>query len=189
MFKMFNRFFFGILLVSGAAYADDFAWPDHQVPVRLNGQNIDVHWKDGRPMVFREKTLHLFHVRTGPEEFDLAEFMQAKGYKLTLNSDGSIDAEKTLTGGTFNGNQGGVYYRSQSTGVYTRPPYHGTSAGNSQPSHTSNSQQGGPPRTFYTGVSDKRDLGKMPKPNQSMHYKPASPLDTTKLPGNYPGSL
>ncbi len=60
-------------------------------------------WKEGRPLVDRVKTLHLFHVRTGPEQIDLIRTLEERGYTATLNSDGSIDCLKkpaSQAGGT-----------------------------------------------------------------------------------------
>lgn len=75
----------------------EFEWPDSSAVVRVNGEVIPAFWRDGRPMVQRAKTLHHFHVRTGPDDIDLAETARQQGYRATLQADGSIDLVKVVT--------------------------------------------------------------------------------------------
>ena len=94
-----------VLLLTGWAYAQDqpvpeFEWPATFAVVRANGEEVPVFWREGRPFVERSKTTHLFHVRTGPPDIDLGTVMREQGWTLKMNSDGSIDAEKTLAGST-----------------------------------------------------------------------------------------
>lgn len=83
----------------------EFAWPTHQVEVRVNGQSIRAFWRDGKPYAEREQTVTLLHVRTGPREFDLGALLESKGYSLTLASDGSVDAVQAQTAGSSAGLQ------------------------------------------------------------------------------------
>jgi len=72
----------------------DFTWPDQQANVRINGEAVVATWKDGIPYVSREQTLHLLHIRSGPSEINLIDALTQRGYKMRLNSDGSIDCNK-----------------------------------------------------------------------------------------------
>ncbi|MCW5867864.1 MAG: M48 family metalloprotease [Candidatus Eremiobacteraeota bacterium] len=83
-------------ILSGIGWAA-FEWPDHHCVVRINGEVVTASWKDGKPYVFRQQTMHLLHVRTGPDEVDLAKVVEEQGFKMTLNEDGSIDCNKTLS--------------------------------------------------------------------------------------------
>ncbi|MBX3171090.1 MAG: M48 family metallopeptidase [Candidatus Eremiobacteraeota bacterium] len=78
----------------GVSWAE-FEWPGQHTVVRINGEVVTATWKDGKPYVFRQQTLHLLHVRTGPDEIDLARVLEEQGFRMTLNEDGSIDCNKT----------------------------------------------------------------------------------------------
>ena len=80
--------------LSGIAWAE-FEWPSQHAVVRINGEVVTASWKDGKPYVFRQQTIHLLHVRTGPDEVDLAKVLEEQGFRMTLNEDGSIDCNKT----------------------------------------------------------------------------------------------
>ena len=83
-------------ILSGVGWAA-FEWPDHHCVVRINGEVVTASWKDGKPYVFRQQTMHLLHVRSGPDEVDLAKVLDEQGFQVTLNEDGSIDCNKTQT--------------------------------------------------------------------------------------------
>ncbi len=84
-----------LLLISQALWAE-FEWPPEQVPVRIDGQLVPVVWREGRPFVEREQVLPVLHIRSGPDQLDLAETLQQRGYTIQMQADGSIDCRKPL---------------------------------------------------------------------------------------------
>lgn len=53
-------------------------------------------WVDGRPLVNREKTVHLLHVRSGPSEIDLIQVLADQGFVVNRGTDGSIDCVRPV---------------------------------------------------------------------------------------------
>ena len=90
MSKTFLRLVAATILSTTVCWAD-FEWPSGQVLVRIDGKLVRAYWKDGKPFVEREAVLPLLHIRTGPDELDLAETLSSKGYTMVTQPDGSID--------------------------------------------------------------------------------------------------
>lgn len=82
-----------LMMLSALAWGQ-FHWPDQATVVRIQGETVSVIWRDGKPFVERDKTIHLLHIRTGPHEIDLAQALQSQGFTVRENSDGSIDCER-----------------------------------------------------------------------------------------------
>lgn len=76
--------------------AADAIWPTHQVPVWLNGEEVQTVWKNGRPFVRRDRTRHLLHIRSGPDEIDLIDTLANQGWLVTAGASGIIEAKKPL---------------------------------------------------------------------------------------------
>lgn len=89
-----------ILLTSQALWAD-FEWPAEQVPVRIDGQLVQAVWRDGRAFVEREQVLSVLHIRTGPDQLDLADTLKERGYTVQLRPDGSLDCRKPASPGSL----------------------------------------------------------------------------------------
>lgn len=82
-----------MVMLSALSWAQ-FQWPDRATAVRIQGEAVSVTWRDGRPFVERDKTVHLLHIRGGPHELDLAQALESQGFTMRLNEDGSIDCER-----------------------------------------------------------------------------------------------
>ena len=72
----------------------DFIWPETQTPIRIDDELIPAYWRDGVPYVERDRTVHLFHIRSGPVEINLIDTLLKLGYKCKLSEDGCIVASK-----------------------------------------------------------------------------------------------
>lgn len=68
-----------------------FTWPEEQTTVRIDGVPVVATWRHGRPFVSRDATLAVLHIRSGPDDLDLRQVLEERGYLCTLNADGSID--------------------------------------------------------------------------------------------------
>lgn len=82
-----------MVMLSALAWGQ-FHWPDRATAVRIQGETVSVIWRDGKPFVERDKTVHLLHIREGPQEIDLAQALESQGFTMRLSSDGSIDCER-----------------------------------------------------------------------------------------------
>lgn len=84
----------GWLLALGLAAFGEFVWPTEQTTVRIQGETVPATWRKGRPFVSREKTRHLLHIRSGPDEIDLIQALPTSRYEIRLQPDGSIDCRR-----------------------------------------------------------------------------------------------
>lgn len=93
-----NKLLLLFFAATAVAWAD-FEWPTQQMPVRIDGQLVHTVWRDGRPFVDREEVLPVLHIRSGPDQLDLAEALAARGYTIQLLRDTCIDCRKPVTAG------------------------------------------------------------------------------------------
>ncbi len=93
-----RKLLIGLILLSGIAAAQpavtakEFQWPKSHTRVVINGQEIDVEWRDGQPWAAGTDVAKATRTKQPDHSVNLAEVLADAGYQLQTEKDGSIKA-------------------------------------------------------------------------------------------------